>query len=199
MTISGAKLARTIPRAAQAGMRAAARVVRDEVVAVFGTNHGGRASAPGSPPNSQTNTLRQSWKLDTSKPAVYSTLMYAGVLETGAIIRPKNARALVIPMNEEAKKLLDQVGGRPVLAIIRLRLQNPKRFRQIPTDNGKLIGLGQTRRNQRWFTPYFMVTGKATIAARPYVDRSIANAERDGNMVDAFADAAFAVIEGAAQ
>lgn len=45
----------------------------------------------------------------------------------------------------------------------------------------------------------FQELGTVDMAARPYVDRSIANAERDGKMVGAFADAAFAVIEGAAQ
>lgn len=195
VTITGRDLANLIPQAAREGLVAAAEVLQSEIGAIFQKNRGGAPSQPGEPPAVQTNTLRQSWEIDRESPAVYSEVPYAATLETGAVIRPKNAGALVIPISVEARKLLAQAGGRPALAIIRLRLQNPKRFRQIPTDNGKLIGLGQSRRNQRWFTPYFVVTNKATIAARPYVDRSINNATRNGTMVDAFADAAMRRLE----
>lgn len=85
VTVTGESLATNAAAAAQVGMVAAARVVRDAVVAVFGTNHGGVPSRPGMPPNSQTNNLRQSWEIDTANPAVYSEVEYAGFLELGTV------------------------------------------------------------------------------------------------------------------
>lgn len=85
VTVTGESLATNAAAAAQLGMVAAARVVRDAVVAVFGTNHGGVPSRPGMPPNSQTNNLRQSWEVDTANPAVYSEVEYAGWLELGTV------------------------------------------------------------------------------------------------------------------
>ena len=85
VTVTGESLATNAAAAAQVGMIAAARVVRDAVVAVFGTNHGGVPSRPGMPPNSQTNNLRQSWEIDTANPAVYSEVEYAGFLELGTV------------------------------------------------------------------------------------------------------------------
>lgn len=85
VTVTGESLATNAAAAAQVGMIAAARVVRDAVVAVFGTNHGGVPSRPGMPPNSQTNNLRQSWEIDAANPAVYSEVEYAGFLELGTV------------------------------------------------------------------------------------------------------------------
>lgn len=85
VTVTGESLATNAAAAAQVGMIAAARVVRDAVVAVFGTNHGGVPSRPGMPPNSQTNNLRQSWEIDTANPAAYSEVEYAGFLELGTV------------------------------------------------------------------------------------------------------------------
>lgn len=194
VTVTGESLATNAAAAAQLGMIAAARVVRDAVVAVFGTNHGGVPSTPGMPPNSQTNNLRQSWEIDKVNPSVYSEVPYASHLETGAIVRPRNKKAIVIPVSQEAVKLLKRSMGTPWVAIAALRHANPKRFRKIPTDNGVLIGLGQARKSQRWFTPYFLVTRKATIAARPYVDKSINDA--GPNVEEAFIDAALPVLIG---
>ena len=85
VTVTGESLATNAAAATQVGMIAAARVVRDAVVAVFGTNHGGVPSRPGMPPNSQTNNLRQSWEIDAANPAVYSEVEYAGFLELGTV------------------------------------------------------------------------------------------------------------------
>ena len=85
VTVTGESLATNAAAAAPVAMIAAARVVRDAVVAVFGTNHGGVPSRPGMPPNSQTNNLRQSWEIDAANPAVYSEVEYAGFLELGTV------------------------------------------------------------------------------------------------------------------
>lgn len=189
---AGAFLASVLDAAAH-GVTAAAFPLQREIGRVLNRAKSPPSSAPGDAPHKMTGALARSWEVQradtrTLTSRVYSTLPYARFLERGAVIRPKNGKAIVIPMSAEARKAIAAHGGRArnaILALKALGLISPRK-----TANGKLWvketkGRGKARIGAR-SEAMFLVTKSATIAPRPYIARSIAAAQAD--MQRAFSD-----------
>lgn len=204
------------------GITAAATVLEETVVRSFGTNHGGYRSTPGSPPNSQSGAMRNSFghtpaaKVNGQwKSVVGSSLAYPGYLDKGATIRPKNTKMLMIPLTEEARRMVARAGsvsgaiarlgtngvkwiplvkGRKYLVVKSKEIQGPPRNR-VPSKPS-----GQSVKHTPHVYPagrkiidkgdalFLATVGPVRIDPRPWAKPAIAKAR--GPMRVAFVDAA---------
>jgi hypothetical protein len=110
-TWNGPQMLTAVQQTMMVRMKTAVEYLRSRVVKNISTSgRGGNASKPGQFPHARTGKLRQSiyGVHEGSKKQVAgrvgTSLIYGRALELGATIRPKNARALTIPMTEEAEK-----------------------------------------------------------------------------------------------
>lgn len=162
--------------AANAGLTGAAMALADGMTRTFGSNHGGVTSLPGMPPNSQTGNLRGSIgyrPVEDGESRAGTDVKYGAYLEKGAIIRPKNGKAIVIPLSRAAAKLLRDHGGRARSVVNALKFDRAKPLRFIKTKNGLLIarayGITKGRAAGTKSEPMFLVTKRAVIKPRPWL------------------------------
>ena len=166
----------SVRAAANAGLTAAAMALADGMTRTFGSNHGGVTSLPGMPPNSQTGNLRGSigyTKAENLEAQAGTDVKYGAYLEKGAIIRPKNGKAIVIPLSRAAAKLLRDHGGRARSVVNALKFDRAKPLRFIKTKNGLLIarayGITKGKAAGTKSEPMFLVTKRAVIKPRPWL------------------------------
>lgn len=172
VTMTFGSLEKALLGSVDTGIYRAAQALRDDgIVPIFGTDHGGVPSSPGSPPHSQSGELRDSWKIERGerKSSVYSSVPYAAILETGGTITPKRAKALAVPVSPEAKKRAARMGARAAIASF-------GNTRTVKTKRGNLLIVRDVRGKRARGEVLFFLAGKVRIAARPYVDRSIESA-----------------------
>ena len=108
--------AKSILPAINAGVTAAAQTFADGAVKML---NGPSPSPPGSPPGHDTGQLSDSIaycspeSLGTPMRAAFGTSkMYGRHLEFGAIVRPRTAKALAIPVDRAAVQTLNRAGNR---------------------------------------------------------------------------------------
>jgi hypothetical protein len=159
----------------------AARVLADEYRRGMGRDHGGKPSAPGGFPNSQTGDLRRSFNFTAASGGVAyagSNNKVAKWLNFGVTIRPKGKR-LAIPLNNRARLLSRQNGGSARAAIAALKARFPKRFVML-TRNGSystLIGVKPSARAAKGtgVEGWYLLTNKPVrILPRPWAKWGIA-------------------------
>lgn len=180
-------------QSANAGLAAAAAVAADVAARSLGTDHGGVSSAPGSPPNSQTGNLRNRIAFATPEEcgtplkAIYgATIPYAKYLEYGAVITPKNVKALPVPINAQARRMLQRLSGYGSATVTgSLRVFDLK---YIPGKGGKDARLvektpgGKEKKNGA----VFVLKKRVVIKARPFLRP--AGEKGKAQMVAAFRD-----------
>lgn len=158
-----------VAQALDHGLNAAAVVYANEARKLFGNNHRGMPSAPGAYPHTQTGRLRGSvvpvapWTAGTPGTAYYgSNVAYGRYLHYGATIRPKQAKAIPVPLNHEAKRMLRRasVGG----GLRQFRLKSFK------APNGELFLAETTARGQlKAGGARFVLRKQVRIAPRPWI------------------------------
>lgn len=158
-------------KATDDGLAAAALVGADAAVSVLGRNHGGVHSEPGEPPNSQTGTLSRSIhyvhprNLAPGVAAFGTNVEYGRHLEFGATVRPKNVKALPVPLTREAARL-----QRRVTSIRQLGLK----FAYRPSTKPNCAGiLGTESGKGKVFKPMFALMRVVHIWPRPWLKRSM--------------------------
>lgn len=154
------------------GLTDSAIVLADTMVRSFGSNHGGIPSAPGQVPHSQTGGLRNSIgyiEAVNGESGAGTTLAYGRFLEVGAHIRPRNGRAIAIPLSPEAKRLSARHGGRVRSIINALKFDKARPMRWVKTRNGVLLLIAEGRRKNAGWMPFFLLTKHARLAARPWL------------------------------
>lgn len=177
------------------GLEAAAAKLADGIAVTFGRNHGGVPSKPGQPPNTQFGGLRNSigytgarkegkaWKAFAG-----SSLEYAAYLEKGAVIKPKNAKMLMIPLSH-AMKLAIRRYGSP-----RAALASVGKIRWIKIDNRRSLVVRDAGKGKRGEALFLATKGPVVLAPRPWV-RPAYNLMRR-TMNDAFRDSVVASMSG---
>lgn len=165
-----------LSKAVDAGATNASRALVASIVKTFGVNHGGVPSKPGQPPNTQIGTLRDSWSFAPARNGqviVGSSVPYAKYLETGAIIRPVKAKALIIPMHKKASRLLGRdSGGSGRRAIDTLKTMGTISFCR--SGRNQVVGLMKGRGKVKSFEAWFILSkGPVVIEKRPYVRKAI--------------------------
>lgn len=173
-----------VMKSAADGVTAAGFVLQKEIGNVLNQGKSPPSSSPGNPPFKMTGALARSWSVQPATPStltarVWTPLAYARYLERGADIRPKNGRAIVIPLTPEARRVLEAHGGRARNAILAMKALG--QIRMVKVNRGILWvrdykGRGKAGIGAR-SEPLFLVTGGAIIQKRPYIDRAIAIAQ----------------------
>ena len=187
ITIDPSRFEASIAPAVDAGLYAAGLALQDHIVRGFGTNHGGRRSAPGAFPNSQTGLARASFATVGGRgyALVGSNLAYLRWLNNGASISPKNGKALGIPLIAQAETLVRRNGGSIRQAIDAMKGMGVVSFRR--SNSGTLVVLdtgGPSRRGLargvKSGEAWFLLTSKTIhIAPRPWARLGIARARQD--------------------
>jgi hypothetical protein len=151
------------------GLSSAARRLADTIVRRFGSNHGGVPSRPGDVPNSQSGNLRasiQSVDATGGTAFVGSSLAYARHLEHGAVVRPRNGRAIVIPLAPSIARQMRN-GVRPRSIINALKFDKSRPLAWIKAKRGGVIVM-QKRGRKGDMVPLMLLTSRAVIAPRPW-------------------------------
>jgi hypothetical protein len=190
VTWKGDEFLRLLPKAVDEGLTAAAERLHAQTTRIFGRQHGGRPSAPGMPPNSQTGTLRGRMSYTPGRnglATVYSPLAYARFLERGGVITPKRAKMLAFPISAKGRSLI-RSHGTPARAIdaAKRAARGRKRVAMVPTRSGGFV-VGYSDGKGK-LDPLFMLTRRSVVAARPWAKPSIALAR--GAMIRAATQAA---------
>lgn len=112
-----ALMARLIP-ACNKALLAAAEIGAREAENLLHKGERWQPSNPGNPPNFQTGELAGSIRtvgadaLGKPLSAAYGTAVMHGLyMEKGATIRPKTAKAIPVPLNTQAKQMLQRIRG----------------------------------------------------------------------------------------
>jgi hypothetical protein len=173
ITWTGDEFLRAWEKAIPSGLNAAAEVLESEVVDGFGQDHGGKASASGGFPNSQRGVLRNSIQVQRAENALDSAYVgtevpYGRYLHYGAHIRSRSGGAIVIPLNDEARRMMEQHGGRARSVINALKFDRQRPIFFAKTKSGLLVlrSLGRTRHGPA--EPFLLITKQAIIKARPW-------------------------------
>lgn len=118
--INTTAMAAKMERAIKTGLNAASSALVTDIVASFGQGHGGKPSAPGSPPNRQKGALSRSiaYMVDGRTARVGSNLIYSRIHEKGGTIRPKNGRFLWIPINAKRSEKPSTMFGRKDISFL---------------------------------------------------------------------------------
>lgn len=92
-----AKLEQSITR----GLQHTGQALMKDATDSLGKRARGKSSQPGTPPNSQSGQLQQSFGVAVNgrTARVAATAPYARIQERGGVIRPKNAKYLWMPIN----------------------------------------------------------------------------------------------------
>lgn len=161
---------------------AMAETLADTIVRGFGRDHGGIPSTPGNYPNSQTGFLRNSiqWIPSYNQTAyVGSNAPYALYLQRGAHIRPRNAKALAIPLTKAAKDKVEEAGT-PRAAIQEFKADTSNPVVSIKTVSGTIIARKRGRGKAKGeVEPLFLITMEAVIHPRPWATLGIRDARKD--------------------
>jgi hypothetical protein len=111
-----------VGQAIDKGLKDAAMVGSDIAARQLGTQHGGKPSKPGNPPNSQTGTLRRShgWELNRPRVARYGVGVFYGPIlqDPNRLNRPW----LLIPIQRHRQRL-NQRFTRSAVAVMKARAQ----------------------------------------------------------------------------
>jgi hypothetical protein len=174
MKLDTTKMRTAILAAADAGLEAAGDVIANRAVTSMGTNHGGVPSAPLGPPNSQSGTLHKSimrTKAINHVVKVGTAVKYGRYLEFGAVVTPKKAERLAIPLNAEARMLSRRVAGSGGLRSLNLK--------SIKTRNGNILlgrekWSGRGASKSRSFEALFVLKFIAIILPRPWLRPALA-------------------------
>jgi hypothetical protein len=113
-----------VGQAIDKGLKDAAMVGSDIAARQLGTQHGGKPSKPGMPPNSQTGTLRRShaWELNRPRVARYGVgVKYGPWLQHGTD-RMAARPWLLIPIQRHRQRL-NQRFTRSAVAVMKARAQ----------------------------------------------------------------------------
>lgn len=166
MKLRGSQFLEALFKATEEGLYAGATIGADAAVRSFGRQHGGKSSAPGSPPNVQSGFLRNSVTAvnanDLGRPlaAAYGTnVPYGRYLEFGANVRGRPW--LTVPIHPDAKK-----AARRGIPARRLPLRLIKTKTQLLLIRDKK---GKNARTEVWF----VLKRAVKIAARPWLGRSL--------------------------
>lgn len=185
----GDQFLNALPGAIDAGLTAAAARLADQAVRSFGRDHGGVPSAPGSPPNSQRGSLRNSVGFAAGRGGrayVGTGLAYGRHLEFGAVSRPRRAKMLAIPLNKAAKSALRRFDS--ARAAIEAARREGKRIVRIPAKRGIVVGIAPKKRPLTDSHPKWFLTDQAIIRPRPWLRPAMVAARPA--MREAFIDAA---------
>jgi len=178
-TWKGEEFKRKLHEAVKRGLTDASMVLADGVVNVFGVNHGGVASKPGHPPNTQTGHARKSvgyTKADDDwRSFVGTNVPYLRYLDGGAVIRSRSGKAITIPLSAEAKRMVAAVNGRARSVINALKFDKIRPLRFFKTANGILIVRMASNRSKDRGTgeAFILLTDHATIHARPWAKPAV--------------------------
>lgn len=142
-------------------------------------------SIPGLPPASRTGNLRNSIvyvspeRLGISGKAAFGTnAPYGRIIELGGIVRAKRAKALPVPINEAARRMLRGLAGASLrtkqLVQVKRAGKPPLLIEKTPTGRDKKNGA------------VFVLVSSVTISARPYLTTAARNSMAE--MRQAFVD-----------
>lgn len=149
-----------VERAIGTGLAACGTAVRTDAKASMGSMHGGKPSAPGSPPNRQQGALSRSISsvVEGRTARVGSNLAYARIQEKGGTIRPRNGRFLWVPINARAGETPTAVRN------------DKKNFAFIPRRAGGwfVVRKSKSGRKTKRGLLYVLIHG-TNLAARPYL------------------------------
>lgn len=179
-----ARMAAALNRAAEAGALVGANHAQVLLRRHKSSSPAGRgrasyaSSRPGEPPGYRQGNLYRSiaYTPGENGRARYGTnVKYAKALEFGAVVTPKNAMALAIPLTGEAVTALMRAGGK-TRAIPNLV--------PVETRNGNLLLVkinkarrGKYARGESW-TAMFLITKRSVIRPRPWAARSLKESKR---------------------
>lgn len=179
------------------GLSAAALRLADVIVRRFGRNHGGVPSMPGGVPNSQSGNLRasiQSTRASGGTAFVGSSLAYARYLEHGAVVRPRNGRAIVIPLDPGiARQMRNGVKPRSIINALKFDKSRPLAWVKARTG-GIVIMQSRGRGKAKTMVPLMLLTARSVIAPRPWAKPGVVAARQD--MERAFVSAAVQAVRG---
>lgn len=158
-----------------AGLDAAGITLQRDMTLIIGRNHGGVASAPGQPPNSQTNRLRSSIRTTRGNDlsvSVGTNVAYGRHLEYGVTIRARG-KLLAIPMSKEARAMTAQ-GIKPRSIINAFSFDKSRPLRWIKTKSGGVLIVREHRGTSRAgkgkrSEPLFLLSAKSVIKPRPWM------------------------------
>jgi hypothetical protein len=166
---------RAVLGAVNAGLSGVGAEVEREARSIFGVGHGGVASKPGQPPNTQRGRLRSSvayaLRNDLSV-RVGTNVPYGLYLEKGATIRAKG-KNLAIPMSASVKMLVAR-GISPRQIIEQAKADKSKPVRFVKTKRGGVLVIKEHRGTSRAgkgkrSEVLFLLTPRVTIAPRPWL------------------------------
>lgn len=163
------------------GMNAAGAVMVEYLKNMY-SQTGGPASRPGTPPAVQTGVLkRATQKTPSVRGVVYvhtSGIPYAGKLEYGGTIKPKNKQYLAVPLGREARRIRTEAKD---------TLENsPRNLFVIRSKKGNLLLMERHGKRQK-VTPRFVLKRSVYIKARPFMRPALANQRLRVAMRTAFA------------
>ena len=197
-TIDRAKLQRSLVAAVNTGINRAADVYVVGIKESMTKKSRGVASAPGTPPNVQRNSLRKGIDHTPAKDGVAiihtSKTTYAAIQEFGGVIRAKGKRFLPIPLSFEARRIQEREGG--------LRSSGVP-MHVIRTKAGKLLLVKRLIRRGKNATKLigsqamFVLVKSVRLPARPYMAPAERSAPLYAKAVAAFEAGATAGIRRA--
>jgi phage gpG-like protein len=174
---------RRVVKAANAGVLLAAVKGQEYTITHFTEAGRYESSDPGSPPNVRRGKLRQSIvavgpdQLGTPLHAAFGTnVKYGAYLEFGATVRPKNGRALPVPINAKAIRMLERLPAGGSLRSVK-NLIIKKRPGLAPllvemTAGGKK----GTNKKEKSNGAVFILKSSFTIRPRPWLRPALRNA-----------------------
>jgi phage gpG-like protein len=197
-TIDREKLKRSLVAAVNTGINRAADVYVVAIKESFSKTSRGTASAAGSPPSVQRNSLRKGITHTPAKDGVAivhtSKTTYAAIQEFGGVIRAKGKRFLPVPLSFEARRIQEREGG--------LRASGVP-MHVIRTKAGKLLLVKRLIRRGKNATKLigsqamFVLVKSVRLPARPYMAPAERSATLYAKAVQAFEAGAMAQIRGA--
>lgn len=178
-TWNGPAVMARIRAAVDAGVTGMAVELEDTIISKIGTLSKGEPSSPGGYFNTQSGVGRNSinhTKAVDGTAYVGTSVDYLRYLNDGAIIKPKNGKALAIPLSDEAKLKVKQLGS-PRAAIAAFLAADKKRVYWVKVYGGKMLVRSDSRKMRGSSTPLFLITSKTiTIAPRPWATLGQADA-----------------------
>jgi len=165
--------------AAEKGLEEVAKFCAEKARVSIGRNHGGVASQPGMPPNSQTGNLRRriAWvgaaQVGRLRAAFGTDVKYGRYLEFGARPRARD-KYLTVPLTVQAAKALRRV--KTVRAIPGLKWHPPRKGN---TRSGGVLGKIVSKK----FVAWFALMTDVTIKARPWLRPAFFNNSHEAGQI----------------
>lgn len=165
------QLQKIMQRAGRAGVFAVAIGLQKAIkgkLNLASSNQGRTPSPAGQPPAKMTGTLGRSIQIDSTDPdklRVGTNMVYAKIQEFGGVIKPKKARSLIVPVNDEARKYLRMnpkgPSGDKTFNVVR------GKDRKMYLVKTKLVGRGKKKRLVN--DAVFALRRSVRLPARPYM------------------------------